>query len=117
MIPLYISNVGIALGRIGRATVGAYQYHPGDGYVKNWWAVVDCFGNALRGGDPDETISSWTAKARAAGDEWACVFCAFLTWCQNKLFRKPGDHCTHALERNVGSRAVLRDDNPDPGTS
>src|SRR5579864_2968264 len=105
MVALYISNVAIALWRTLRATVGLYHYHPDDGYVKNWWAVVDCFGNALMGGDPDETISSRTAKAREAGDEWACVFCRFLTWCQNTLFRKPGDHCTGALNRNKGARA------------
>ena len=110
MIYLYISNLVIAFSRVLKASVGLYTYYPGDGYILNWWAVVDCFGNALRGGDPDETISSWTAKAREAGDEWACVFCKFLTWCQNVIFRKAGDHCTGALNRNKGHRAVLPDD-------
>jgi hypothetical protein len=110
MIILYIKNLAIALARIIKATVGLYKYYPQDGYFVNWWVTVDCLLNTILGGDPDETVSSRTAKARVAGDEWACVFCAFLTWCQNKIFHKPGDHCTTALERNKGSRAVIRDD-------
>lgn len=112
LIKLYLSNLTIAIGRILRASVGAYQYFPGDGYILNWWVTLDCLLNALLGGDPDETVSSRTAKAREAGDEWACVFCKFLTWCQNKVFNKPGDHCSGALERNKGHRAVIPDDTP-----
>lgn len=116
MIYLYISNVFIAFARILKATVGVYKYLPEDSYVKNWWVTVDCFVNALLGGDPDETLSSRIAKYRASNARWACVFCKFLTWCQNTLFKSPGDHCDLALERNKGSRAVIPDAQSGTGT-
>jgi hypothetical protein len=99
---LYVKNVSIALWRMVRAPLGLYTYHPDDGYVKNVLVILDCLGNSLAGGDPDETISSRAAKARDAGQEWGCLLCKFLNWFQT-------NHCTLALERNKGHRAVIPD--------
>lgn len=50
--------------------------------------------SVMLGGKPGDTISRRTARARDAGEKWAKVGCAILTWIQNKVFRAPGDHCT-----------------------
>lgn len=105
LLVLYIKNVAIALARIPKATVNLYQYHPDDNYFKNWWVTVDCFGNTIAGGDPDETISSRSAKANLAGKEWGCIMCKFLSFFQS-------NHCSLAFERNEGARAVIKDDTP-----
>lgn len=110
-VKLYISNVCIALARMVKAPFKLYQYSPKDGYVKNVLVTLDCLGNALLLGDPDETISSRSSKAQAYEQShtppyygWGCRMCAFLSIFQEK-------HCDKALERNKGSRAV----NPDAG--
>lgn len=105
---LYVKNVAIALVRLLKSLVGIYRYHPSDSYIKNVLVTLDCFGNALSGGDPDETISSRCAKAmllEQAGGVWGggCRMCAFLS-----IFQQ--DHCTKALNRNKGSRAVIPDE-------
>jgi len=105
---LYIKNVSIAFARLVKSPLGLYTYHPDDSYTKNILVVLDCFGNALSGGDPDETISSRCAKAQVAElkeNKWGggCRMCSFLA-----VFQK--DHCTIALERNVGHRAVIPDE-------
>ena len=105
----YLENLDLALTRVPKAVLGTYHYHPSDGYVKNVAVTFDLLGNTLAGGDPDETISSRVAKSRTE-DKWACYFCKVLTWFQNVIFMEPGDHCTGALDRNVGSRAVIPDE-------
>lgn len=100
---LYIKNVAIASARMVKAPLGLYQYHPDDSYVKNLLVTLDCLGNAIAFGDPDETISSRSAKAQEAGVLWGCLLCKFLNWFQK-------DHCGKAIERNKGSRAVIADD-------
>jgi hypothetical protein len=109
---LYLSNVGIAIWNLVRAVFGLYQYHPGDSWLYNLWVVFDCLVNTLALGDPHETVSSRSAKAQAYEQSkdppsygWGCRFCSFLATFQQ-------DHCAKALERNVGSRAVVPDDNP-----
>lgn len=104
---LYVKNVAIAFARIVKATFGLYQYSPDDGWFQNWWVCVDCFVNALCLGDPDETISSRSAKAdiyevSKARYGWGCRMCSFLA-----IFQK--DHCGKALEKNKGSRALNSD--------
>jgi len=104
---LYVKNVVIALVRLIKAILNQYHYLNTDGYIKNVLVILDCFGNALAGGDPDETISSRCAKAalsEQAGGKWGggCRMCAFLS-----IFQQ--DHCTKALNRNKGSRAVIPD--------
>lgn len=107
MIILYFKNVIIALIRILKAIIFVYRYHPSDNYWYNFWVTLDCFGNALAGGDPDETISSRCAKAMLAEEAsgryaGGCRMCAFLA-----VFQK--DHCLKALNRWKGSRAVVQD--------
>lgn len=60
---------------------------------------VDQLGNALLAGDPDETLSSRTAKANLAGKRWGLWGCSFLNWFD------PG-HCGKAVESNEGAHAV-----------
>lgn len=107
-IILYVKNVLIAFARLIKSLFGLYKYLPTDGYFKNVLVTLDCFGNALSGGDPDETISSRCAKAmlaEQAGGTWGggCRMCAFLS-----IFQQ--DHCAKALNRNKGSRAVIPDE-------
>lgn len=117
---LYLKNVAIASARVPKSVLGLYKYSPDDGYVKNVLVTLDCLGNTLAFGDPDETISSRCAKAMAYEQGWkdwsepidvnfvprwgwGCRMCSFLA-----IFQK--DHCGKALERNKGSRAVVPDE-------
>lgn len=109
-IILYVKNVGIALIRVPASLLWLYRYHPGDSWLKNALVVLDCLGNTLAGGDPNETISSRSAKAQAyeqaqTPPRWGfgCRLCSFLA-----VFQE--DHCEKALERNVGRDAVIPDD-------
>lgn len=109
-IRLYFSNLFIALGRMVKAPLALYKYSPEDGWFKNVMVTLDCLGNTLTGGDPDETISSRSAKAQAYEQGtsppsygWGCRMCSFLA-----VFQQ--DHCAKALKRNKGSRAVVPDE-------
>lgn len=53
--------------------------------------------NTILLGDPGETVSARTARARRAGSVAARRFCAVLTF----VLRGHGDHCTWALS-NTG---------------
>lgn len=106
---LYIKNVAIATARLPKSVVGLYKYSTDDWYVKNVLVTLDCFGNTLAGGDPDETISSRSAKAQAYEQSeapptwgWGCRMCSFLA-----IFQE--NHCAKALDRNKGHRAVIPD--------
>ena len=105
---LYGKNLGIALARMVKAPLGLYKYSQNDGFVKNVLVVLDCLGNTLTGGDPDETISSRSGKAQAYEQSvgrwgWGCRLCSFLA-----TFQK--DHCQTAVNRNKGRRAVVPDE-------
>lgn len=104
---LFLKNFAIALARMPKAVLGLYKYHPDDGYVKNVLVTLDCLGNTLLAGDPDETISSRSGKSEAyelAHGTWGvgCRLCSFLA-----VFQK--DHCQKAVERWRGRRAVIPD--------
>ena len=105
---LYVKNLGIALARMVKAPLGLYKYQPEDGYVKNVLVTLDCLGNTLALGDPDETISSRSGQAQAYEQSkgeygWGRRMCSFLA-----IFQK--DHCDKAIERNKGHRAITPDD-------
>ena|ERR1700677_1445281 len=111
-VVLYFSNVAIAIARMFKAPFGLYNYSSEDGYVKNVLVVLDCLGNTILGGDPDETISSRSSKAQLYEQSevppsygWGCRMCSFLA-----IFQE--GHCAKALERNKGHRAVVPDDSP-----
>lgn len=92
------------------APLGLYKYSKDDGYLKNVLVVLDCLGNTLGCGDPNETISSRSSKAESYEESlgrwgWGCRMCSFLA-----VFQQ--DHCAKALERNKGSRAVIPDETP-----
>lgn len=59
---------------------------------------VDLLANSILAGNPRETISHRTARARAAGSEAAEWFCGVLTWLSNALGFPQADHCTWALD-------------------
>jgi hypothetical protein len=106
---LYFKNLGIALWRVPRSILGIYKYSTDDGYVKNVLVTLDCLGNTLAFGDPDETISSRSSKAELYEQSttppswgWGCRMCSFLA-----IFQE--NHCAKALERNKGHRAVVPD--------
>lgn len=75
-------------------------------YIFNLLVSLDQFGNVLAGGDPDETISSRTAKAHRAGRRWGRWGCAILDWFDP-------DHCVGALEPDEGGKAVVRNPESD----
>ena len=104
----YPQNIGIAAWNLARATVGVYRPN-GDGYIHSWFYCLDCFGNAVAFGDPNETISSRSGKARNEGKRWGCVMCAFLGWCATIIAGKPTDHCAESIEANEGARAIIPD--------
>lgn len=68
-------------------------------YMRRNFVALDQLGNALAGGQPDETISFRAAKARAAGSRPACVLCRLLD-----LFQK--DHCAITLNNHDTRRTV-----------
>jgi len=68
-------------------------------YLSRVGVALSQLANTLRGGDPDETISSWLGKHMLAGSRPACAACRVLGW----LFRNPA-HCLDAVERDEGKR-------------
>jgi hypothetical protein len=107
---LYSRNLGIAAARIPKSILGLYVYSTDNGYVMNVLATVDCLGNTLAGGDPDETISSRSGKAAEyeqsvtpASWGFGCRMCSFLA-----IFQQ--DHCKKAIARWKGRRAVIPDE-------
>ena len=69
-------------------------------YVWNILTALDQGANALLGGDPDETISSRTAKAAEKGvrvAKWACVVYGWFD----------PDHCAKHVERDEGEKAIF----------
>ena len=58
--------------------------------------TLDLMLNAALLGQPGETVSRRTARARAAGSVAARRFCAILTWSFG-LLGMDRDHCTWAL--------------------
>lgn len=69
-------------------------------YFWNNLIAIDQLGNALLGGDPDETISSRTAK-RVHDQRWAYWLCRALHWFDR-------DHCEKSREDDRGRRDVIK---------
>lgn len=67
----------------------------------NLLLAADLALNAALLGDPRESVSHRTARARAAGSRAATRFCAFLTWCSNALGFRQSDHCAWALDSDA----------------
>lgn len=85
-------------------------------YLLNAAIVADLGLNALLGGQPLETLSQRTARARRAGSKPAAAFCAVLTWVFNRFGAK-GDHCQWSLEEpgSLGRELwAWSDDTPNP---
>lgn len=71
-------------------------------WIFNLLVSLDQFGNTLFGGDPDETISSRSAKANRDGKRWGRAMCRFLDF-----FDK--GHCGKSIEEDEGKNATLPD--------
>lgn len=71
-------------------------------YFWNILIAIDQFGNAVTGGDPDETISSRAGKAMREGKAWGCVLCRFLNLLEN-------DHCIKSIDPTEGADAAVPD--------
>jgi len=69
-------------------------------YLRNILVSFDQLGNALTGGDPDETLSSRIAKKSRAGSRPAYALCRMLHW-----FDK--NHCVDSIEEDEGGEGVL----------
>jgi len=70
-------------------------------WIFNTLVSLDQLGNTLTGGDPDETISSRSAKANLEGKTWGIWMCKFLD-----IFDK--GHCQSSLEPDEGKNAILK---------
>jgi hypothetical protein len=69
-------------------------------YIHNLLISLDQFGNAILGGDPDETISSRVGKN---------YHNTFLEKFINFIFIvKTRNHCVEAIENDEGSNAVIK---------
>lgn len=98
------------LGLVGLFALTVVAYLLGSEYAHNVLLAIDQYGNAVLGGDPDETISSrlgkWLTANRAS--TWddvrygvAAVVCAILD-----LFDP--NHCLSNIDLTTGGRAVVR---------
>jgi hypothetical protein len=65
--------------------------------------LIDHITNTIILGDPNETVSARTARARLAGQKWAIYFCNFLTFGAKvvTLGEVTRDHCQYALDKSV----------------
>jgi len=72
-------------------------------YALNWLNLIDHALNTLLLGDANETVSSRTARARAAGQKWAVFACNTLTFLTKVVTfgAVNRDHCTYALDASV----------------
>jgi len=72
-------------------------------YFLNFLNLLDHTGNFFLLGDPNETISARTARARAAGQIWAKYFCKFLSFGAELVSfgSFTGDHCDYALNDKI----------------
>jgi len=68
-------------------------------YFLNLLIALDQFGNALLGGDPDETISSRFGKRSKSNLFGRCI---------NLLFFWQPQHCQKSAEADEGKDAVTR---------
>lgn len=68
-----------------------------DGYPKRVLLAIDQLGNAIFGGNEDETISSRVGRAARAGKRWGLIARALI----DRLFIICGDepnHCARSIE-------------------
>ncbi len=72
-------------------------------YFLNLANLADHILNTLLLGDPNETVSARTARARRAGRRWAVWACKALTLGARIVTfgQVTGDHCDYALNEQV----------------
>ena len=69
-------------------------------WMWNILIALDRFGNAITGGDPEETISSRAGKARNADKFWGKALCPVLDWVDP-------DHCATSIDPTEGDDAIF----------
>jgi hypothetical protein len=72
---------------------------PGSRYARNLLVAHDQAGNALLGGDPDETISSVLGKRSAT--------CTICNWLCRLLNRADPGHCNKSIEPDEGTDSLV----------
>ena len=70
-------------------------------WIFNLLVSLDQLGNSLLGGDPDETVSSRSAKAQVRGALWGRAMCRTLD-----VFDK--GHCARSIEADEGRNASFK---------
>jgi hypothetical protein len=70
-------------------------------YILNLLVAIDQLGNAVCGGDPDETISSRLAKLNRRGNKVGVIGCKIL----DKLDK---GHCERVIENDEGKDQIFK---------
>lgn len=72
-------------------------------WLRNVLIAIDQLGNALTGGDPDETISSRIGKIANKHRTDVCILCRWiavsLCWVLDRIDE---NHCADAIEKDEG---------------
>lgn len=77
-------------------------------YLLNLLISIDQLGNAIFGGDPDETISSRIGKLKRFNDgviPWSSPVVKFIDWGLDKI---DPNHSIDAIEEDEGEEAVCK---------
>ena len=77
-------------------------------YIRNLGISIDQLGNALTGGDPDETISSRLGKCKERGSSICTAVCKVLTRIWQFFGSKQHSHCIDVIERDEGKDGIIR---------
>lgn len=71
-------------------------------YIRNVGMALDCFLNALTGGEHNETVSIRAAKGEreAPPKKWACRLCKWLHYTVER------DHCAKTLDPSAPTKTA-----------
>lgn len=77
-------------------------------HLYNIGLALSQFGNALIGGDPDESISGRSGKGRQAGSPFWTVAATVIDWAWLVLsLGYERDHCARSIERDEGAAMAI----------
>ncbi len=77
-------------------------------YIRNVGIALDQLGNAVTGGDPDETISSRLGKCKLEGNRFCIAVCKVLTKIWKFFGSKQKAHCIEVIEHDEGKDGVIK---------
>lgn len=69
-------------------------------YIRNVGMALDCFLNALTGGEHNETVSQRAAREALQGKRWACKVCRWLHYTVER------DHCAKTLDPSAPTKTA-----------